>query len=79
MLRIHKRGSIVWKLYPQFYNAIVRKCDEIVEPDSGFLESATPYYKRWLTKAAINLKMDLENKMPQTPPSRLMREIEIKD
>jgi len=79
MLRIHKRGSIVWKLYPQFYNAIMRKCDDILEPESGFLDPATPYYKKWLTKAAINLKMDLENKMPQTPPSRLMKEIQIKD
>jgi hypothetical protein len=79
MLRIHKRSSIVWKLYPQFYNAIMRKCDDILEPESEFLEPAPPYYKKWLIKAAIALKTELENNMPQRGPKRLVAQIQIKD
>lgn len=79
MLKIHKRGSIIWKLYPQFYNAIMRKCDEILDQEGGFLDLAPPYYKKWLTKVAIDLKMDIENKMPQTYPKKLMTEIEIEN
>jgi len=79
MLRTNKRGSVVWKMYPQFYKAIVRKCDEILDEEGGFLDLAPRYFKRWLTKAAIKLKMDIENKMPQRPPRTLAKEITIQN
>ena len=79
MLRTHKRGSVVWKLYPQFYTAVSKKCDEILDQEGGFLDLAPPYFKRWLTKAAIKLKMDIENKMPQRPPRTLAKEITIQN
>jgi len=79
MLRTHKRGSVVWKLYPQFYTAVSKKCDEILDREGGFLDLAPPYFKRWITKAAIKLKMDIENKMPQRPPHKLAKEITIQN
>jgi len=79
MLRIHKRGSIVWKEYPQFYDAVSLKCHKILDPESGFIDIAPIYYKKWLTKTAIALKMDLENNMPQRGPKRLVAQIQIKD
>jgi hypothetical protein len=79
MMRIQKRGSIVWKLYPQFYTAVSNKCDEILDQEGGFLDLAPPYYKKWLTKVATDLKMDIENKMPQTYPKKLVTQIEIEN
>jgi hypothetical protein len=55
------------------------KCDEILDEEGGFLDLAPPYFKRWLTKVAIKLKMDIENKMPQTYPERILKEITIQN
>ncbi len=79
ILRLHKRGSIVWKTYSKFYDAVMRKCSEILEPESNFLYCATPNYKKLIKKAAILLKAELENNISTTNPRRIYKTITIND
>lgn len=77
ILRLQKRGSIVWKTYPKFYDAVMLKCNEILEPGSEFLSSATPNYKKWIKKAAVLLKAELEKNTPTTNPSGIYSAITV--
>ena len=79
ILRLHKRGSIVWKTYPKFYDSLMRKCNEIIEPESNFLCQAAPKYKRLIKMAAILLKAELENNIYTTNPPRNCNTITITD
>ena len=79
IMRLHKRGSIIWKTYPKFYDAVMRKCNEILEPESNFLCGATSNYKKSIKKAAILLKADLENNIYIKNPPRNCNAITITD
>lgn len=79
ILRTHKRPSIVWKVHPKIHTAMSMKCDEILDEEGGFLDLAPPYFKRWLTKVAIKLKMDIDNNIPQTEPETILKEITIQN
>jgi len=79
IMRLHKRGSIVWKTYPKFYDAVMRKCNEILEPESNFLCDATSNYKKSIKKEAILLKADLEGNISTTNPRRIYKTITIND
>jgi hypothetical protein len=55
----------------------MRKCNEIIEPESNFLCDATSNYKKSIKKAAILLKVELENNTSTTNHPRNCNTITI--
>ena len=77
MMRTHKRASIIWKLYPKFYDSVMQKCKDIIDPDNWDFQRCTPYFKKWIQKTSNNLKTEMENKRPEKEPRVIVKEITI--
>lgn len=79
-MRTKRRESVIWKTYQKFYMAVMDKCIEILDPETRFLDHATPYYKKWLAHEAAGLQAELlEYGVPGEDPIKLVQEITIKN
>ena len=80
LMRIKRRESVVWKTYQKFYMVALDKCIEILDPETGFLDHATPYYRKLFVREATALQSELlEHGVPEKGPVKRVEGITIQN